>query len=68
MVSLTQDKGGFYARKRIPNAVRAEYQRLYGQGHEVKFFLPASTPAHEARQLRIAAGDYSPDPSQNDSP
>jgi hypothetical protein len=35
--------GAFKARKAIPAAVRAAYQRLYGQGWEVIFSLPAGT-------------------------
>lgn len=52
MVTLTRDdKGGWHARKRIPDAVREDYGRQHGQRHEVKFFAEAGTPAHEARQL-----------------
>lgn len=35
--------GAFKARKAIPAAVRAAYQKLYGQGWEVIFTLPAGT-------------------------
>ena len=52
MVSLTRDnKGGWHARKRIPDAVRDDYHRLRGQRYEVKFFAATTTPAHEARRL-----------------
>ncbi|MGH6770670.1 MAG: hypothetical protein ACRECO_16800 [Xanthobacteraceae bacterium] len=51
MVTLTRgENGGWYARKRIPNAVRDEYGRLYGQRYEVKFFADASTREQEARR------------------
>jgi hypothetical protein len=51
MVDLSQDaKGNYRARKRIPDDVRDEYGRLYGQSHEAKFFRPASTSTHEAKQ------------------
>jgi hypothetical protein len=36
--------GAFKARKAIPAAVRAAYQRLYGRGWEVIFTLPAAHP------------------------
>jgi len=44
MVTLRQDERGNYtARKRLPNDIRKEYGRLYGQRLEAKFFAPAST-------------------------
>ena len=52
MVSLTQNANGAYrARKRLPDDVREEYGRLYGPSVEAKFFAPASTTAHDAKQL-----------------
>jgi integrase len=51
MVSLRQDeRGNFIARKKLPEDVRQEYGRLYGQHHEAKFFRPASTPKHKAKR------------------
>jgi hypothetical protein len=50
MASLTQDTSGFKARRKLPRDVREDYGRLYGQRHEVKFFLPASTAKVEARR------------------
>jgi hypothetical protein len=41
--------GAFKARKAIPAAVRAAYQRLYGQGWEVIFTLPAGTSPSVAK-------------------
>ena len=43
--------GAFTARKVIPQDVRAEYQRVYGQGWEVKFSAPAGTPPAQAKAL-----------------
>jgi integrase len=43
--------GALRARKRIPNAVRDEYARLYGVRHEAKFYASADTPTHEQRRL-----------------
>jgi hypothetical protein len=52
MVSLRQDtRGNFSARKRLPDDVREEYGRRYGQRLEVKFFVAASEGAAGARQL-----------------
>jgi hypothetical protein len=45
------NNGALRARKRIPNAVRDEYARLYGVRHEAKFYAPADIPAHEQRRL-----------------
>jgi hypothetical protein len=51
MVSLRQDaKGNFSARKRLPDDVREEYGRRYGQRVEAKFFAPASRSAANAKQ------------------
>jgi hypothetical protein len=51
MVSLRQDgKGNFSARKRLPDDVREEYGRRYGQRVEAKFFAPASKGAANAKQ------------------
>lgn len=51
MVSLRQNtKGNFSARKRLPDDVRAEYGRRYGQQFEAKFFAPASKGAANAKQ------------------
>ena len=51
MVTLRQDtKGNFSARKRLPDDVRDEYGRRYGQRVEVKFFAPASKGAGEAKR------------------
>ncbi len=51
MVSLTQNSNGAYqARKRLPGDVQEEYGRLYGQRVEARFFAPASTKSHEAKQ------------------
>jgi integrase len=41
--------GAFKARKAIPAAVRAAYQKLYGQGWEVIFSLPAGTSPSVAK-------------------
>jgi len=52
MATLSQDsKGNYRARKRLPDDVRDEYGRLYGQRFEAKFFAPASTKPHEAKRL-----------------
>jgi hypothetical protein len=40
-------------RKGIPEAVRGEYQRLYGQRWEAKLTLPAGTKPQEAK-VRIS--------------
>jgi integrase len=51
MASLRQDsKGNYLSRKKLPKDIRAEYGRRFGQYHEAKFFLPASTPKHEAKR------------------
>jgi hypothetical protein len=51
MVTLGKDDNGNYrARKRIPNDLREEYGRLYGQRLEVKFHASADTKPHGARQ------------------
>jgi integrase len=43
MVTLRQDsRGNFVSRKRLPDAVREEYGRLYGARFEAKFFARAS--------------------------
>ncbi len=52
MVSLRQDdKGNFSARKRLPDDVREEYGRRYGQRFEAKFFATANAGAGEAKRL-----------------
>src|ERR1700722_16957006 len=52
MVTLRQDtRGNFSARKRLPDDVREEYGRRFGQRLEAKFFAPASVGAHAARQM-----------------
>ena len=52
MAGLTQDsKGNYRARRRLPNDVREEYGRLYGQRHEAKFYAPATTKPDLAKQL-----------------
>jgi hypothetical protein len=51
MVNLQQDrKGNYRARKRLPDDVRDEYQRLYGARHEAKFSAPKTTKSHEAKR------------------
>jgi integrase len=52
MISLRQDtKGNFSARKRLPEDVRVEYGRRYGQRVEAKFFSPASKGVTHAKQM-----------------
>ena len=52
MVALRQDsRGNFSARKRLPDDVREEHGRLYGQRFEAKFFAAASKGAAEAERL-----------------
>jgi integrase len=41
--------GAFKARKAIPTAVRAAYQKLYGQGWEAIFRAPPGTPSSVAK-------------------
>jgi integrase len=49
MVKVTQDSNGnFRARKRLPDDVREEYGRRFGQRFEVKFYAAASD--RDARQ------------------
>lgn len=50
-VSLRTAKRNFKSRKRLPDAVREEYGRLYGPRFEAKFSAPASTKPHRAKQL-----------------
>jgi hypothetical protein len=51
MASLRKNRNGSYhARKRIPDDVREEYSRLYGQRHEAKFHAPAGTQPDVAKQ------------------
>ena len=51
MVNLQQDrKGNYRARKRLPDDVRDEYQRLYGARHEAKFSAPKTAKIHEAKR------------------
>jgi integrase len=47
--------GGWLSRKRIPQDVRAEYKRLYGQGHEVKLRIP---PGGTEGAAQRAYGDW----------
>ncbi len=50
VVRMKRAKSGAYlARKAIPEDVRDEYKRLYGQRREAKFSLPASTDPREAK-------------------
>jgi integrase len=52
MVSLRRDdNGNFSARKRLPNDVREEYGRRYGQRFEAKFFVAADRGQAEAKRL-----------------
>jgi hypothetical protein len=51
MASLRQDsRGNYVSRKKLPNDIRDEYGRLFGQRHEAKFFRPASTDKREAQR------------------
>jgi hypothetical protein len=51
MVRLRKDSPGNYiARKRLPEDVRQEYERLYGQSFEAKFYAPASTKRQDAKR------------------
>jgi hypothetical protein len=51
MVSLGQDdKGNYKAKKRLPDDIREDYGRLYGQRLVAKFHRPASTKPNVARQ------------------
>ncbi|UPT96303.1 hypothetical protein J4G48_0046050 [Bradyrhizobium barranii subsp. apii] len=50
MVALNRAPDGrWFARKGVPEDVRADYQRLYGQKREAHLKLPADTPKHEAK-------------------
>ncbi|WP_342714155.1 hypothetical protein [Bradyrhizobium sp. B039] len=50
MVALNRATDGrWFARKGIPEDVRKDYQRLYGQKREAHLKLPADTPKHEAK-------------------
>ena len=52
MVTLRQDtRGNFSARKRLPDNVREEYGRRYGQRPEAKFFASASKGVSQAKQM-----------------
>jgi integrase len=52
MVTLRQDtRGNFSARKRLPDDVREEYGRRYGQRLEAKFFASASKGVSQAKQM-----------------
>jgi hypothetical protein len=52
MATLRQDtRGNFSARKRLPDDVREEYGRRFGQRLEAKFSAPAKVGAHAARQM-----------------
>ena len=52
MVTLRQDtRGNFSARKRLPDNVREEYGRRYGQRLEAKFFASASKGVSQAKQM-----------------
>ena len=58
MVSLRQDgRGNFSARKRLPDDVREEYSRRYGQRFEVKFYAAANTGAAEAKRQVSGMGE-----------
>jgi integrase len=51
MVRLRKDnRGNYIARKRLPEDVRQEYGRLYGQSFEAKFYAPASTKRQDAER------------------
>jgi hypothetical protein len=51
MVRLRKDsRGNYVARKRLPDDVREEYGRLYGQSFEAKFYAPASTKRPDAER------------------
>jgi hypothetical protein len=51
MPALTRASNGTWkARKCIPDDVRSEYKRLYGQGHEAKLTVPAVASASEAKR------------------
>jgi len=50
MVKLRRSKSGAFAvRKGIPEDVRDEYQRLYGQRWEVQFYSEAGRPLSDAK-------------------
>jgi hypothetical protein len=52
MVTLKRGADGAYrARKRIPDALRTDYVKLYGRSFEEKFFAPATRSQHVAKQL-----------------
>jgi integrase len=46
--------GAWKSRKRLPEDVRLEYQRLYGPGWEVKLTIPADTPPEKAKARHAA--------------
>ena len=51
MVNLRQDnRGNYYARKRIPDKLREEYGKQYGKRLEEKFSAPASVGRLEAER------------------
>jgi hypothetical protein len=51
MASLQRTSSGAYkSRKRIPDDVRADYKRLYGQALEAKFYLAPGATEGRARQ------------------
>ena len=50
MVSLSRAKDHrWFARKGIPEDIRADYARLYGVKREAQLKLPADTSRHEAK-------------------
>jgi hypothetical protein len=59
-VSARRSKSGsVIARKGIPEDVREDYQRLYGQRWEAKLSVPAGTPA-EARGALVHLKEMHP--------
>jgi hypothetical protein len=50
--------GTLKGRKAIPQAVRVEYQRLYGPGCEAIFWVPAGTAPQQAKAERRVAGTH----------
>jgi hypothetical protein len=49
MVQLFRSASAWSARKAIPADARDAYKRLYGQGHEAKFYLKAEASPVEAK-------------------
>jgi hypothetical protein len=51
MPALERTRNGTYkARKRIPDDVRAEYKRLYGQAYEAKLTIPGDVQEGDAKR------------------